>query len=158
MSEVSDGNSTVSGLEILSTRTFDAPRERVFLAWTDPVHLARWWGPKGFRNTFQEFELRSGGAWRFVMHGPDGVDYRNHSVFLEITEPERIVFDHMSGPHFRVIATFDEAGATVGNTKLTYRMVFETAAACAQVKTFALKANEESFDRLAAELKQMAAG
>jgi uncharacterized protein YndB with AHSA1/START domain len=154
MSDGSAGNSTVPDLEILSTRTFDAPRERIFQAWTDPVHLARWWGPKGFSNTFHEFELRPGGNWRFVMHGPDGVDYKNHSVFVEITEPERIVFDHVSGPHFRVIASFDEAG---GKTALTYRMVFDTAAVCAQVRTFALKANEENFDRLTKELKRMAA-
>jgi activator of Hsp90 ATPase-like protein len=93
------------------------------------------------------------------MHGPDGVDYKNHSVFVEIIEPERIVFDHMSGPHFRVTASFDEAvGGSGGMTKLTYRMMFDTAAVCAQVKTFALKANEENFDRLAAQMKRMAAG
>jgi uncharacterized protein YndB with AHSA1/START domain len=154
MSEASAGNATVPDLEIVSSRTFDAPRERVFSAWTDPVRLARWWGPKGFRNTFHEFELTPGGNWRFVMHGPDGVDYRNHSVFVEIAAPQRIVFDHVSGPHFTVIASFDEAG---GKTKLTYRMVFETIAVRDQVKTFALKANRESFDRLAAELKRMAA-
>jgi uncharacterized protein YndB with AHSA1/START domain len=154
MSEASEGNATVPDLEIVSTRSFDAPRERVFSAWTDPVRLARWWGPKGFRNTFHEFNLKPGGNWRFVMHGPDGVDYRNHSVFIEIAEPERIVFDHVSGPHFTVIASFDETG---GKTRLTYRMVFDTTAVRDQVKTFASKANKESFDRLAAELKRMAA-
>ncbi|GAB7523409.1 SRPBCC family protein [Paraburkholderia sp. 2C] len=154
MSKATEGIATVPELEILSTRTFDAPRERVFGAWTDPVRLARWWGPKGFRNTFHQFELKPGGNWRFVMHGPDGVDYKNHSVFAEIAEPERIVFDHVSGPHFKVTVSFDEAGS---QTKLTYRMMFETAAARDQVKTFALKANKESFDRLAAELKRMAA-
>ncbi|APR38233.1 SRPBCC family protein [Paraburkholderia sp. SOS3] len=151
MSEATEGNATVPDLEILSTRTFDAPRQRVFSAWTDPVRLARWWGPKGFRNTFHEFELKAGGNWRFVMHGPDGVDYKNHSVFVEISEPDRIVFDHVSGPHFTVIVSFDEAG---DKTTLTYRMVFDTAAVRDQVKTFALKANKESFDRLAAELKR----
>ncbi|GAB2896694.1 SRPBCC family protein [Paraburkholderia jirisanensis] len=139
--------------ELISQRTFDAPRERVFRAWTEPARLARWWGPKGFRNTFHKFELKPGGNWRFVMHGPDGVDYRNHSVFIEIAEPERIVFDHVSGPHFQVTASFDEAG---NKTRLTYRMVFDTPAVCAQLKTFALKSNEENFDRLAAELKRMA--
>ncbi len=95
-----------SDREIVSTRVFDAPRERVFQAWTDPEHLARWWGPKGFTNTFHEFDPRPGGVWGFVMHGPDGVDYKNRSVFVEIVKPERIVFDHVSGPR--------EAGPTRG--------------------------------------------
>ena len=60
--------------EIVSIRVFDFPRELVFNAWTDPEHLVHWWGPKGFTNTFHEFDLRPGGIWRFVMHGPDGRD------------------------------------------------------------------------------------
>ena len=62
--------------EIVSTRVLDAPRELVFRAFSDPDLLARWWGPEGFTNTFHEFDLRPDGAWRFVMHGPDGTDYR----------------------------------------------------------------------------------
>jgi uncharacterized protein YndB with AHSA1/START domain len=153
MPQTSKGNSAFPDREIVSARTFDAPRECVFRAWTEPAHLARWWGPKGFRNTFHEFDLRPGGNWRFVMHGPDGVDYKNHSVFAEIVPPERIVFDHVSGPQFHVTASFDEVGA---KTEVTYRMWFETAAVCAQARTFAVKANEENFDRLAVELKRMA--
>src|SRR4051794_12623895 len=91
-----------SDREIVATRVFDAPRELVFKAWTDPEHLAQWWGPTGFTNTFHEFDLRPGGVWRFVMHGPDGVDYKNENVFVEIVKPERIVFDHVSGPKFQV--------------------------------------------------------
>src|SRR5688500_3516125 len=81
-------------------RWIDAPRERVFKAFSDPAHLARWWGPNGFTSTFHEFDLRPGGAWRFVMHGPDGANYPNESVFVEVVEPERIVFEHMSQHHF----------------------------------------------------------
>ncbi len=127
MSDTSDANSTFPDREIVSMRTFDVPRERLFRAWTDPAHLARWWGPKGFRNTSTNSIFVPGGNWRFVMHGPDGVDYKNHSVFVEIVPPERIVFDHLSGPQFHVIALFDEIGA---KTKVTYRMLFETAAVC----------------------------
>ena len=83
-----DGNSAeaLSDREFANSRVFDAPPERVFRAWTDPNHLAQWWGPKGFTNTFEEFDLRPGGPWRFVMHGPDGTDYKNHSVFGEANE------------------------------------------------------------------------
>ncbi len=145
-------NTEMSEREIVSARVFDAPRERVFRAWTDPKHLARWWGPKGFTNTFHEFDPRPGGIWRFVMHGPDGTDYKNKSVFVEIVEPERIVFDHVTGPKFRVVATFaDESGKTA----LTFRMRFKTAAACEKVKVYAVDANEQNFDRLEAELAKM---
>lgn len=131
----------------------DAPRELVFNAWTDPLHLEQWWGPKGFTNSFQEFDLRSGGNWHFVMHGPDGVDYKNHSVFVEIMKPERIVFDHVSGPKFRVIATFTDRG---DKTKLTFRMLFASAAERDNVAKVAVEANEQNFDRLEAELAKMA--
>jgi len=141
-----------SDREIVSTRVFDAPRERVFQAWTDPEHLARWWGPKGFTNTFHEFDPRPGGVWGFVMHGPDGVDYKNRSVFVEIVKPERIVFDHVSGPRFRVTATFAEEA---GRTRLTWLMLFETAAEYEKVKGYAVEGNRQNLDRLEAELARM---
>jgi uncharacterized protein YndB with AHSA1/START domain len=125
----------------------------VYKAWSDPVHLAQWWGPKGFSNTFHEFDLRPGGSWRFVMHGPNGVDYQNQSFFVEVRRPERIVFDHVSAPKFRAIFTFAEIA---GKTKLTFRQVFETAAKCEKIKVYAGDANEENFDRLEAQLAVMA--
>ena len=64
---------------IIGTRVFDAPRELVFSAFTDPEHLAQWWGPDGFTMTTSAFDFRPGGVWRFVMHGPDGRDYQNRA-------------------------------------------------------------------------------
>jgi len=142
----------VSDREIVSRRVLNAPREMVFKAWTDPEILAKWWGPKGFKNTFQEFDLRPGGTWRFIMHGPNGVDYPNQSVFVEIVPNERIVLDHVVAPRFRLTATFEDQG---GKTKLTFRGLFETAAICKNVKTYAVDANEQNFDRLEAELAKM---
>lgn len=139
--------------EIVTTRVFDSPRELVFRAWTDPDHLAQWWGPKGFTNTFHEFDMKPGGIWRFVMHGPNGADFQNKSVFVEVLKPERIVFQHVSGPHYQATATFEEQS---GKTTLTYQMLFETAAECDKFKRFAVGANEENFDRLEAELIKMA--
>ena len=139
----------LSTREIVTTRVVDAPRERVFRAWTDPERLARWWGPKGFTNTFQEFDPRPGGTWRFVMRAPSGVEFQNRSVFVEIVSPERIVFRHESPPEFQVTATFAEEA---GKTRVTFRMLFETAAACEKLKGFAPEANEQNFDRLEAEL------
>jgi uncharacterized protein YndB with AHSA1/START domain len=139
--------------EIVTIRTFNAPRELVFNAWTDPDQLARWWGPKGFTNTFHEFDLKPGGIWRFTMHAPNGAEFQNKSVFVEILRPERIVFDHASGPQFRVTATFTEQA---GKTKVTFRMLFETVAECEKIKTYAADGNEQNFDRLEAHLVTMA--
>jgi len=154
VSAKADGSAeALSDRQIVTTRVLDAPRQLVFRAWTEPDHLARWWGPKGFTNTFQEFDMRPGGIWRFVMHGPDGVDYKNKSVFVEVVKPERIVFQHVSGHQFQVTTTFAEQG---GKTGLTFEMLFETAAECAKVKVFAVEANEQNFDRLETELARMA--
>ncbi len=78
--------------EVIITRIFDAPRELVFKMWTDPKHVAQWWGPKGFTNPVCEMDARPGGALRIVMRGPDGAEYPMTGVFREITAPERLVF------------------------------------------------------------------
>ena len=59
--------------EIVITRVFDAPRDLVFDAWTKEEHLSKWWGPRGFTTSFQKFDMKPGGTWQFIMHGPDGV-------------------------------------------------------------------------------------
>jgi uncharacterized protein YndB with AHSA1/START domain len=127
-----------SDREIVNERLIDAPRELVFAAWVDPEQVAQWWGPDGVTNTIHEMDVRPGGVWRFVMHGPDGADYQNNIVFVEIVKPERIVYDHVSGPRFRSTVTFAAEG---GKTRLTMRAVFETAAQ--RVKTIEVfKADE----------------
>ena len=73
--------------EVVSTRLIDAPRERVIAAFSDPEQLAKWWGPNGFTNTIKKFDFREGGDWHLTMHGPDGTDYRNESVFVERSNP-----------------------------------------------------------------------
>ncbi len=80
--------------EIVITHVINATRERVWEAWTDPIHVQQWWGPNGFTTTVQEMNVRPGGAWRFIMHGPDGVDYPNKIVYEEIVKPERLVYVH----------------------------------------------------------------
>lgn len=136
---------------ITSRRTFAAPRDRVIAAFTDPAQLARWWGPKGFRNTFEEFDVRPGGRWRFVMHGPDGTDYALLKEFVEVALPERIVLQqHGPGHRFRMTMTY--AAPTPETTTLTWRMAFEEPEPPA-VQEFIVQANEENFDRLAAWLE-----
>ena len=75
------------------------PRD-VFAAFEQPDCLARWWGPTGFRNTFEQFEFTPGGRWIFVMHGPNGANYPNECVFREIAPDTKIIIEHTSQPHF----------------------------------------------------------
>jgi uncharacterized protein YndB with AHSA1/START domain len=115
---------------IIGVREFDAPRELVFAAWTDPKHLAQWWGPNGFTTTTSAFDMRPGGVWRFVMHGPDGRDYENRITFDEVVPPERLVYHHGGGDDvepvlFRTTVTFEDIG---GRTRLTMQGVFPSAA------------------------------
>lgn len=81
---------------LLITRVFDAPRELVWKAWTDPEHMARWWGPRGFTNPVCELDVRPGGALRIVMRAPDGAEYPMKGVFREILQPERLVFTNIA--------------------------------------------------------------
>jgi uncharacterized protein YndB with AHSA1/START domain len=136
--------------EIVSRRTFDYPPQRVFEAWTDPKQLNQWWGPKGFTTTFKSFDLRPGGEWNFVMHGPDGKDYQNRIIFQEIVPPQMLAFDHTSGPHFGVVTTFTDTGC--GGTDVTFRMIFKSAEECDKVKPYAVEGNEQNFDKLQAHL------
>jgi uncharacterized protein YndB with AHSA1/START domain len=114
---------------ILMTRVFDAPRELVFDAWTDPRHVGQWWGPRGFTTTTFEMDVRPGGEWRFVMHGPDGRDYPNRIVFSEVVRPQRLAYAHRGDDEsepvsFQVTVTFDDVG---GRTRLTMRSQFPSA-------------------------------
>ena len=144
---------TTADREFLHSRAIDAPRERVFRAFSDPAHLARWWGPKGFTSTFHEFDLRPGGRWRFILHGPDGRDYPNESVFVEVAAPERVVFEHVVGHHFFMTITFTAQGAA---TVVGWRQVFDTAAERERIAGFVSEANEQNLDRLAAEVPNVA--
>lgn len=141
---------SVAEREIVTTRILPSPRERVFEAFRDPHRLAQWWGPQGFTNTFEAFDFRPGGHWRFTMHGPDGTDYPNHSVFEEILAPERIVFRHLDEGHpFQMTILLAEEN---GSTRLTWRMLHPTAEKCAQIRPFVAGANEQNFDKLEALL------
>jgi uncharacterized protein YndB with AHSA1/START domain len=139
--------------DLFTSRVIDAAREQVFAAFADPVRLARWWGPVGFTSTFQEFDLRPDGRWRFVMHGPNGGDYQNESVFREVVRPERVVLDHVSAPRFTMTISLGEES---GRTRVGWHQRFPTAAECDKVRGFALAANEQNLDRLAAEVARPA--
>jgi uncharacterized protein YndB with AHSA1/START domain len=130
----------------VSTRVLGAPRDVVFEAFSDPDRLVQWWGPAGFTNTFSEFDLRPGGAWRFVMHGPDGTVYELAKDFVEVVRPERIVLQHLQPMHrFRMTMIFTERPR---GTELTWRMLFEATEDARALERFIVEANEQNFDRL----------
>ncbi|RED64699.1 uncharacterized protein YndB with AHSA1/START domain [Cohnella lupini] len=140
--------------ESIHKRVIDAPRDVVFSAWTTPELLARWWGPTGFTNTFQEFDLRPGGHWKFIMHGPNGVDYPNECVFVEINSPERIVLNHIATVHqFYITADFEDVD---GKTSVTFAQRFETVEELASIEKMIKKANEENLDRLSEVVSSLA--
>lgn len=121
----------INARTILVSRIVSAPQELVWDAITDPKKIVHWWGPRGFTNTIEVMDLRPGGQWKHIMHGPDGTDYPNESVFEEITKPSRLVFTHtggkLGGPSadFRSTWTFDALGPSM--TVVTIRMVFANA-------------------------------
>jgi len=137
--------------ELVITRVFDAPRSLVFKAWTEPEHLMRWWGPKGFTMRVYKLDLHPDGAWRFCMRSPNGTDEWQQGVYREIVEPERLVFSYAfedatgkPGHETLVTVTLADHG---GQTKLTvHHAVFETIA----VRDDHVRGWSEALDHLAA--------
>lgn len=123
-----------SDTEIVFSRILHAPRELVWQAWTEPQHVAQWWGPRGFTTTTKRHDFRVGGHWEHVMHGPDGKDYPNKSLFKEIVPLERITYvlaggseseaDDRRGATFTATWSFEPVEGN--NTRLTGRMVFSS--------------------------------
>ncbi len=138
--------------EINSSRIFNASRDLVWEVWSRPEHLAKWWGPKGFKNTFNKHEFKNGGVWSFVMHGPDGTDFQNEMVYVEIMKPSKIILDHVTQPKFKTTVTFEEMGK---RTKVNFNMLFESEQICDAVKNVAILGNEENFDRMEALMCEM---
>jgi uncharacterized protein YndB with AHSA1/START domain len=135
--------------EVVLTRIINAPRELVFEAWTSTEHLSRWFGPDGFTTTTYAMDFRVGGAWKYMMHGPDGTDYPNLVTYTEIDPPSLLRFDHgdFDKVWFRVTVTFEDLG---GKTSLVQRMVFDTKEARDRVVGFgAIELGNQTMARLA---------
>ena len=139
--------------EIRISRLLNAPIELVWEVWTKPEHIRNWWGPNGFTNSITKMELKAGGEWNLVMHGPDGTDYKNKSVFREIIKHKKIVYEHVSSPKFIATIEFESRG---NSTFINWHMLFETREQFIQVvKTF--KADEglkQNIEKLEFYLRQ----
>lgn len=146
--------------ELYITRVYDAPVKAVWDAWTDPKQAAQWWGPRGFTITTHSKDLRVGGHWAYTMHGPDGVDYENKTIYHEVVKHSRLVYDHGGNddrpPLFRVTVEFTE---TNGKTKMEMTMALATAEAARETAKFVKKAGGNgTWDRLAEFLAKESTG
>lgn len=108
--------------EIRFSRLLNAPIELVWEVWTNPEHIKNWWGPNGFTNTISKMDVQPEGEWNLIMHGPDGTDYINESIFKEVIKHRKIVYEHISVPKFTSTITFESLG---NQTQLDWLMLFE---------------------------------
>ncbi|MDC6364374.1 MULTISPECIES: SRPBCC domain-containing protein [Flavobacteriaceae] len=104
------------------SRTLKAPIELVWEVWTTPEHIAQWWGPNSFTNSIQQMDVREGGEWKLTMHGPDGTNYPNRSIYKEIVLHKKIVFEHFN-PHFITTVVFEPNGE---ETHMSWTAVFDS--------------------------------
>lgn len=133
-----------------TSREIPASPAEVFAAFETPTRLANWWGPNGFRNTFKVCEFRSGGAWQFTMHGPDGSNHWNESLFVEIERDRKLVIHHLSQPRFRLTVTLSPSGT---GTLVIWSQAFEDPVVAEAVRHIVVPANEQNLDRLAADVR-----
>ncbi len=142
-------------------RVYDAPVARVWSAWCNAEEVACWWGPRGCSITMHERDLRTGGIWRYTMHGPDGMTWPNFTRYQAVEPEKLLVYDHgaTSGdvrPAFRMTVRFRDLG---GQTALDLTMTLPTAEEATQTRAF-IKAvgGETTWDRLAEYLEHSANG
>jgi uncharacterized protein YndB with AHSA1/START domain len=146
--------------EIRITRIYDAPVEAVWDAWTDPEQVAQWWGPRGFTITTHSKDLRPGGHWTYTMHGPDGTDYPNKTIYYEVEPSRKLLYDHGGNddrpPLFRVTVLFTDQN---GKTELDMTMALATPEAAEEIRKFIKMAGGDStWDRLAEYLEHESSG
>lgn len=115
--------SSTANRELQIERTLNAPVDLVWEVFIQPEHIVNWWGPNGFTNTIYTMDVRPGGEWDFMMHGPDGQDYKNRAVYQDIVPFKKIVFNHFA-PNFTTTIEFEDKGDQTG---LKWHMLFETA-------------------------------
>jgi uncharacterized protein YndB with AHSA1/START domain len=132
--------------EIISSRVISFSVEKVYHAFENPDILKKWWGPKGFTNTFHEFDLRPEGTWKLTMHGPEKGNYENESVFIEVDKNKRVAWKRVSQPLFNMVIEFEEIDSK--SSKITFQMIFSSVEECDKIRRFATPSNEENFDRL----------
>jgi uncharacterized protein YndB with AHSA1/START domain len=125
-------------------RTIPYAPDEIYATFSDPVRLAKWWGPKDFTNTFETFEFKVGGNWKFKMHGPDGHDYPNKCVFSELVGGEKLVIQHVSARRFTLTVSLLPCE---GGTKVKWVHEFEDPKVADAVRHIAEPGREQTLDR-----------
>lgn len=146
--------------DIKLTRLYSAPLKAVWEAYTEVEQTSQWWGPRGFTLTSHSKDLKSGGHWSYTMHGPDGVDYPNHTKYLVVEKYSKLVYDHGGNdrqpPMFRVTVEFSEIDS---KTKMDMTMTLPSPEAAEQTRKFIKKAGgDATWDRLAEYLELRKSG
>jgi uncharacterized protein YndB with AHSA1/START domain len=131
-----------------TSREIPATVEQVFAAFS-PEHLARWWGPAGFTNTFHVCEFKNGGRWSFIMHGPDGRDYPNENMFAEVEPLKKVVVQHVSEPKYQLtIGLTPSAKGTV----VSWSQAFENSEVAKRIEHIVVSDNEQNLERMSVEV------
>lgn len=143
-----DTNSTMQ-----TSRYLPYPPGAVYDAFASADVLASWWGPDGFTNSFEVFEFKVGGRWKFIMHGPDGTNYPNENLFAALEPGAKLVIQHVCAPHFTLTVRL---APVAGGTHLTWIQAFEDSKTAQAVRHIVEPANEQNLDRLARALGQAA--
>ena len=154
-SDMENKKSSTHDRELRLSRMLNAPVELIWEVWTKPEHIANWWGPNGFTNTIHTMDMIPGGEWHLVMHGPDGTDYDNRSVFKEIIPFKKIVYEHASYPKILATIEFEAHGE---QTLINWHMLFDSAEEFIAVakKHGAEEGQKQNVEKLAVYLKQFA--
>ena len=145
--------------EIIITRDFDAPRELVFKAYTDPKLVPQWFGPREYTTTVDKMDARPGGLWRFVQHNKNGDEFAFHGVHHDVVAPERIVatfeFEGVPGHVLLQTLTLEALGQ---KTRLVEQLVFQSVAdRDGMVASGMQRGSDDSMDRMAEILENLKA-
>ena len=141
--------------ELVMTREFDAPRERVYAAYTDPEQIPKWWGSDGVTTVVDQSDVRKGGIWRYISRGAEGEEYAFNGVYHEVTAPGRLVytfeFEGMPGHALLETITFEEMPG--GRTRMIDHSVFQSVEARDGMISYGMEAGaNDSMNRLEALL------
>lgn len=142
----------MTSTHIINSRLFNGTIEQVWSMWSESENLKKWWGPKGFTNTFYTHEFKNEGKWIFTMHGPDGTSYANEMRYRLIVPYSEIQMDHICEPFFSLKVLFEEKG---NQTRIVFDADFKEEAVLNAVKDVVILANEENFDRMDAVLSSI---
>ncbi len=136
---------TQSAKVFQTQRTLSFSAHDVYSAFSDPRRLTLWWGPKDFTNTFETFEFKPGGTWKFVMHGPDGQHYANESIFKELRPDECVVIRHVCAPFFTLTVSLIPQNKGVD---ILWVQEFDDAKVAEAIRHIVEPSNEQNLDRL----------